>query len=234
MSGGFESVYGGAKQNMFENFQRISESESLKSSYIACSNDVADLELLLGAKFVARPISEMKSIILLEMQNAIFMNMLGSYKHAFSSLRSALEYFYSSILFSTEEVKYRHWRGGEDDLSWAAVMEPERGVFSPRFFTAFAPELGHKANEFSELARKLYRECSEYVHSNPKKVTNSTLTYEYDEALSLSFLEKISVAKTLFVFQFVVLYFEHLPVPELEETILDEFGQMDEVRQKYE
>jgi hypothetical protein len=92
----------------------------------------------------------------------------GHYRHAFSSLRLSFELLLSSIYFSAHEVKLRQWLNGSRDITWSGLTDDDKGVFSAPFVKAFHPEMVELRRRFGGIAASVYRECSEFVHGNPK------------------------------------------------------------------
>ncbi len=103
---------------------------------------------------------------------SIYMCAQGFYTEAFSALRRFLEHTLFSISLSVDEFKYRLWRKGMADMNWSDLMNDEDGVLSYKFFRAFAEDVDDsKSVEIRNISKQVYRECSEFVHGNYKKLT---------------------------------------------------------------
>lgn len=107
------------------------------------------------------------SIAAREYQHALMAVVLGQYRQAFGSLRTYLELTCAALFFSANELHLRLWLRGEEDVSWSRLIDEDVGVFSHTFARAFFPELKDDVVHYRELAKKVYRECSEFVHANP-------------------------------------------------------------------
>ena len=45
-------------------------------------------------------------------------------------------------------------------------MDDNEGIFSKKFVQAFEPLFADEAYGMKEIAKKVYRECSEFIHNN--------------------------------------------------------------------
>lgn len=108
---------------------------------------------------------------------------LGFYSNSFFGLRFLLERFLVGILLSTNEMKYRTWEKGGGDISWTNIMDLETGIFSFKFANAFFPELTDDLKHYEGLTRRVYRECSEFVHGNHHTLYKIPEKISYDDDL---------------------------------------------------
>lgn len=91
----------------------------------------------------------------------------ANYRLAFYCLRAFLKMSSAGVRYSAFEYELREWEAGRRDVSWAMLSGDESGCFSANFTNAFLPEVKEEARHYQGLARRVYRECSEYVHGNP-------------------------------------------------------------------
>jgi hypothetical protein len=114
----------------------------------------------------SRPESGMLLAGIAEYQFALLAVVFGQYRQAFMSLRLSFELILGTAYYSANELKLRQWMKGTQDLIWAALIDPDSGVFSKPFVAAFYEDLAVNAREYRAIAESVYRECSEYVHGN--------------------------------------------------------------------
>jgi len=126
----------------------------------------------------------------------------ANYRLAFYCLRSFLELSSAAIKFSGHELELRQWQQGGRDILWGALNNDETGVYSAIFTSAFYPALKKETKHYSGLAARTYRECSEYVHGNPKTHGSNEIEIER----SKSWFELADAAVTCIIFIFFVRY----------------------------
>ncbi|MDF3982900.1 hypothetical protein P3W23_12960 [Luteibacter sp. PPL554] len=90
----------------------------------------------------------------------------ANYRLAFFCLRAFLEMSLAAIRFSAHEFELREWEAGIRDVSWTTLSNDDTGCFSTSFVGAFFPQLKGEAKHYQSLAKRAYREASEYVHTN--------------------------------------------------------------------
>ena len=123
-------------------------------------NDFATIVAEFSGHFEKRGFEQAK----LELQRGLYCLTTGDYRTAFFALRLALELSLSSLAYSTDLILLKRWLNGEGDTNWAGLLDAETGVFSHTYVkTLFRPGWDFAADH-RELARKVYRELSEYVH----------------------------------------------------------------------
>lgn len=127
---------------------------------------VADLDTWLTA-LEHRPEARALPIAFREYATSLLSASMGLYGLAFYGLRHFLEVTLGIVLLSSNELNLRRWQAGKHDLSWTSTIDDDRGVFSLSFVQAFCEPLVSAAPQTASIAKKLYRECSEFVHGNP-------------------------------------------------------------------
>lgn len=172
-----------------------------------------------------------------EYQYSLEAVLYGHYRHAFSSLRLALELFTATSYFSAHQMKLRLWMSGGDDLWWSVITDADKGVYSHDFMKAFNPSLGSYRNRYMTLSSTVYRECSEYVHGNPSTHDDVSLVVTYDAEKFKSFHDKVATVRLCVLFQFVSRYLAGLDVEALnmvEHIVLETFGDLPEIQAIFE
>jgi len=172
-----------------------------------------------------------------EYATALMFTVQGLYRQAFASLRFCLEHTLFGIYLSVNELQYRTWRNGELDISWSALTDVDTGIFSKLFINAFAPELYEKSCELRNIAKAVYRECSEFVHGNFKTTVVLPEHVKYNDALFHSVHEKADSIKYLITMVFCIRYRDLLNDPlllkELEQPIMSNIGTIPLVQELY-
>lgn len=202
--------------------------------HVASHNVLKDFEIILGT--IAGPERSIFRQACREYQYSLEAVLFGNYRHAFSSLRLAFEFFTASIYFSANRMKMQLWLQGHDDLWWSTLTNSDKGVFSHDFMRAFNPSLGRYRSQYSGLAATVYRECSEYVHGNPLTHEDTALIVSYDYVRAQSFHDKASTVRLCVLFQFVSRYLPELDSASkkaVEHLILEAFGELPEIQLEF-
>jgi hypothetical protein len=132
----------------------------------AAHNFVGDMEKWI-AVLADRPERLLLDAALREYQSGLLSVVLGQYRQAYSALRLFLEQALAAVYFSAHELELRLWMRGKQDIIWNAIaLHEDTGIFSTRYVDSFNPELIDTAIDHREMARKVYRECSEFTHGN--------------------------------------------------------------------
>jgi hypothetical protein len=170
----------------------------------ASHNYVSDLNKWLSI-IESRPEVPMLHMAIREYQFGLLAIVLGQYRTAFFSLRVFLELCLSSVQFSAHEFKLREWLRGARDVNWKSIVDSEEGIFSVNFTRAFFENLVDDCRVYGSIAEKIYRECSEYVHSNPQVVLPKQIVF--DKELFEDWHKKAKNAFLAVNFAFCVRYF---------------------------
>lgn len=151
-----------------------------------------------------------------EYQFALLAVSQGQYRSAFKGLRLTLELLLQSLLLSTNELELREWMVGIRDTSWANLTDKECGVFSQRRCLAFCPTLADEAAHFGSIAKKLYRELSQFVHGNMAFEPLLPEKLQFENALFNEFHKQADMVAYVTSYALTVRF-----VPELERCNFD-------------
>lgn len=228
----FNTLIGELQKAQSQAFEDVAADSSIEND----RNDIAQILVDLGkcADFlVPRYEGQLYDLALRELQLSLLAALGASYRQAFMGLRLALEHWFTGIKFSTNELSFRAWQLEEEDVSWSDLNSEISGVLSERFAHIFWPQTEQRVATYQNLAKKLYRECSEYVHGNLRTHMFLPNQLEYDRATFLSWKEKLDTLKLLFVYSFVLRFATTLRATGQEPyaaVTLDSIGHLNEVR----
>lgn len=167
---------------------------------------------------------------------------LGLYRQGFASLRLALEMLFGGIYFSSNKIEFIEWSKNSRDLQWAIISgvrpddeeeDPQRGVLSHRFVTAFGNNLLPHIKEYQQKASRLYRTLSEFVHGNNATWSVEAPSLVFNESVFAKFKSCVIDFKNLAQFVLCVRFLNELDVNQLnqlEVQINDELRHIQEVR----
>jgi hypothetical protein len=212
----------------------LSSSLSLEAGAVqAQSHDaVAHLESWLEVL----PSGEIRAVVrgvLQEYQMGLLALAQGFYRHAFASLRYCLERTVAVIFLSAHELYLRLWLTGDYEVTWNALLDPDKGVFSPSFGRAFCPTLRDEMPHYAAMARRVYRECSEYVHGNPEADYRLPATISFSEELFRQWHARAATVRLILHFTLASRYLAAMTPDEvrhLEFPLQDELGHLPQVR----
>lgn len=168
-----------------------------------------------------------------EYQLGLFAAAAGLYRYAFMGLRLYYELALSAIYLSASEIELRLRLLGQRDVTWSEIVNSDNGLFSHKMARAFCPLLRDEVNHQLTLAKKLYRECSEYVHGTPLIEQPIPENIQFDEKILRAWHKKSGVMKTTVVFALFMRYHSSItPVSfrGLEACVLEEIGTIESVR----
>lgn len=157
--------YKAISQKSLEAVRILSENPDSLLQLTKSHNFAQDFEDLLAA-IEERPEAEILRLAVNEYNFALHAAASARYRHASISLRLFFELASASIHFSAYEINLRKWLNNSGDINWTRLTDPEKGLFAKPFIEAFHPGMETSARQYSALAGKVYRECSEYVHGN--------------------------------------------------------------------
>lgn len=157
-----------------------------------------------------------------------FANMLmGLYQPAFMGLRYFLERTLTGVFYSGNELELRTWLRGERDTYWTELIGREdkggakqneernvnvdSGLFSLKFTRAFFPEIVDSAKTFRSLTSKVYRNCSEFVHGNPRAIDQIGQNNEFSLDVTEKWNEFADTIIRCILYAFVMRYWKFLP-----------------------
>lgn len=165
-------------------------------------------------------LSEYKAMLL-------FWNM-GLYKYSFMALRGYLELTLFGIHLSTNELDFRLWKHSELDLYWSQIVNVDNGIFSCRFIKAFQPAFVETGKAILNIAKSVYRECSEYIHSNYNTSAFLPQGTCFEQEIFEVIANKVETVNQVITFMFTVRYLEVVikkdKIVEFENCIMDNIG----------
>lgn len=176
-----------------------------------------------------RPEYDILRIALREYQISLLSVNIGLYNQAFISLRFFFERTLVAFLFSSKELDLRLWQRGERDTYWNEIVDDDKGVFSNSFCRAFFLDLKDESIHYKNMTKKVYRECSEYVHGNLTVQDKIPETLEFNEFLFLEWHAKANTIRRIVLFVFCLRYLNFIKVNSLkgmEAIIIEEFGHL--------
>lgn len=106
---------------------------------------------------------ELVKEVIYDLYSAIHLSLMGLYRHAFISLRCALEMGVALFQFHDDHIYYLKWKNNNEDISWSSFLNSGRGVLSTEYLLLFRARTTGYDRLILE-AVTVYRECSEYVH----------------------------------------------------------------------
>ena len=169
---------------------------------------------------------------------SILLCMQGFYKEAMMTLRRFVEHMLFAIWLSTNDYLYRMWKRGKFDMSWAQIVDREKGVFAKDFINCYAPDIDDaRGLELLVIAKDIYRECSEYVHGNYNKLIILSNNMNYDGKMVQRYLDVFENVKYLLSMSLLIRYRDILNegtnLSMLESIIMDNLGILSEVQLLY-
>jgi hypothetical protein len=211
----------------------MDENQGLHSQNHAFTTDLNEwIEVLKN-----RPEIELYDMAFREYQYGLIAVSQGLYRHAFNSLRFFIEHTLAGVYFSFREMDLRLWMLGQQDIYWSNITDENNGIFSSNYFHAFAPLLINESSFFWQLAKNIYRECSEFTHGNyiTRKILPGGL--EYNENIFRDFHDKAETARLLIVFSLSARYLNFLDVDSkgrLESNIMEHIGHMSSIQDTFQ
>lgn len=145
---------------------------------------------------------------------------MGLYKNAYMSLRGYFELTLFGVLISTSDLDFRLWKQGKKDVHWSEVTNDENGIFSKKFIGIYNELFLPERDNANILARELYRNCSEYIHSG-YKIINEDSDITFDQNTYDNFCHNVSQINRIITFAFCVRYKEDLLKAEVKEELYE-------------
>lgn len=186
-----------------------------------------------SAAITDRPESPLLRAAIREYQFALLALTQGQYRQAFMALRLYFELSLLTISLSANELNLRLWMAGSKDTSWSALVDDQQGVFSTLFISAFSRSLEVHAAQYREIAKKLYRECSELVHGNFRSKNSLPESLQYDQEAFGKFHDLARDMWLVASFALIARYSCSLSsntLRTLETTVIEQLGHHNEVR----
>jgi hypothetical protein len=146
-------------------------------------------------------------------QTALLNALTGLYQPAFFGLRYFFERTLMGIYFSANELELNSWRAGGRDTYWTDLVGDEsfdKGLFSNKFCMAFFPEMRNEVRDFWSMAKKVYRECSEFVHGNPAAIYKLPEKLEFSDQLFIEWNTRTDTIWYIIQFCFCMRYLKYM------------------------
>lgn len=216
--------------NLQNNVQSTLDSKYMQN--IASANAFID-DFRLWEKWISNKYgSEIFKLAISEYETSILFCLQSLYKQAFTALRATLEHTLFGVQLTTNLYQYRQWKNNCKDVYWSEITNPENGIFSFNYFSAFAPDLCSSSPLIAELAKRIYRECSQFTHGN--YVIGDSLCEPglYDERLVAQFFEVLESVKYVIEFSLFVRFNQEITSSEisvLEPQLAEHLGHFKEV-----
>ncbi len=207
-----------------------------RDKFTSCHNFLSDIDKLLEIVGERPELVCVKSASH-EFQFALSAVLTGQYRHGFGSLRLAMELLISAIHFSGSELGLRQWENAAKDITWAALIDSEKGVFSAPFVKAFHPFLDEIRKQYGALAIKTYRECSEFVHGNPQRTRPLEGEIAFRPELLEQWADAVESIRLITAYLYLARYVEGADEParaHLESLSTDNLWHEEQVRACFE
>lgn len=227
-----DTHYRALSANSLQAFEQLAADNPTFSEFIRTHNFSSEFELLRTA-IDSRPEAELFAFGLREYQFALYAASMSMYRHASLSLRLFLELSLAAIHFSAHEIRLRKWQNETGDIIWATLIDGNERVFAKNFILAFNPGMENLGKQYSTIAEKAYRECSEFVHGNSHTHASATRPLGFDKALLQSWMERADAIRLSIIFAFAARYLRLLPDDArggLETLMLDNLGHVPTIR----
>lgn len=180
-----------------------------------------------------------------------FGNMLmGLYQPAFMGLRYFLERTLVGVYFSGSELELRTWMHGQRDTYWSELIGEEdedkvpdkkkdeinvnKGLFSLKFTRAFFEDFSGAAKAFRAQTKKVYRECSEFVHGNPTALKSLGETIDYSEEVASKWNDCADTVARCILYAFMMRYWLFINEDQrgiVIERLREEFSTTDIIKE---
>jgi hypothetical protein len=215
--------------------QQLVANAAALSGLAECDSHLADFSKFSDI-LKARPETQVCLLAHREYQFALYALSIGNYRHAFISLRLFFELSLAAIDFSAHELRFRRWSARLDDIIWAKLLDGDTGVYSDAFLRPFNAELAPLGRQYSTLASKVYRECSEYVHGNVNTHPELDTPLEFNEALTLAWVDKAKTIRRCIVFANSARFLNFISPEDrntIEPIVLDVLGDIPAIQAYY-
>ena len=226
----YTDLYLKINHNLQENIQA-----SLSSSHytlFANANAFID-DYGLWQKWIAEKYGiEIFSLALSEYETALLFAVQSLYKQAFSSLRAYLEHTLFGIQLTTNLLQYLNWKQDAQDVYWSQIVDLDSGLFSSNYTSAFFSELCASSKLILDLAKRVYRECSQFTHGNYSAWEVIKYPPVYDEKAFVKFLDEAESIKYIIEYSFFIRFIKEIPkekITDFESQIRESLGHLKEV-----
>jgi hypothetical protein len=170
-----------------------------------------------------------------EISFGLYALVIGSYRHAFASLRLALEQSLLSIHFSVNRLELAEWQRADYDTNWSSLTG-DNGVFSPRYAKSFYPDLKTHVDNYNNSTKQLYRELSEFVHGNSSSWEWTPKKISFDQTVVNDWMAKTSKVAEAITFALVLRFTHELDEQqkaEISDRVITRLGHIEPIRVAY-
>lgn len=120
-------------------------------------------------------------------------------------------------------------------MSWAKIVDSEKGIFAKEFINSYALDIDDSRSiELLTIAKNVYRECSEYVHGNYKKLESLTENIEYIKDNVIKYIELFESVRYIIsislLIRFREIFYDREVLIKLESVVMDNLGTLPEVQ----
>lgn len=161
---------------------------------------------------------------------------MGLYKNAYMSLRGYFELTLFGIMVSASDFEFRLWKRGLKDIHWSEINNMDKGIFSKVFLETYNPELSEYAADMQDLAREMYRSCSEYIHSGYSIIDNDS-DISFNQDMFLSFCDRVNSINRIITYAFCIRYADELTNSEvkeqMQESLLEQLADIKPIHNMY-
>ena len=230
-----QELYAAAHKKMVDHSSEFFKDQNIKSEFGKHHNFAADVELLIDA-LGEKQESEILRLGLQEYHYSLLSLVSGNYRNASKSLRLFFELGTSAIFFSAYRIKLRNWFTGQQDVNWKATADEETGLFSNQFISPFTKELAKNAKQYREIASRVFRELSEYVHGNFGTFQNSDETHKIDNDIVKVWFERCEAVQICLLYSYACRYLgtENQKFrDEVEHIFIDRLGHLSGIQEIY-
>lgn len=227
--------YESIKKTCDEIYQLSTSQETIESTLLRSNHLLSDLNAWIRV-LKNRPEYKILENAIKELELSIITLNFGFYSKSYAGLRFFLERSLVAILFSSQELEFRLWEKGGRDTSWSEITDENNGIFSEKFSRAFFPELKDEIKHFRTMTKKVYRECSEYVHGNNSIIQAMPSHLEFSKTIFESWHDKFETVSRIVLFTLNLRYAKHLPndvLNTLEDVNSDHFNSIKPIQELY-
>lgn len=173
-------------------------------------------------------------------QESILCLLSGLYQPAFMGLRYFLERMMAVVHFSTNQLELRTWLRGDRDTYWNSIIGADgdnsgqsSGIFSAKFVKAYFEELIEVSPQMMTLTKRVYRDCSEFVHGNKYAIDDLPTSLSFSLDLFTKWCEHAITVKHCVLYVLCVRYlksFDKDSISTISSIIKEEFGTINDIK----
>lgn len=176
----------------------------------------------------------MFELALKELNQSFLAALNSQYRQSFSGQRLALELWFAGIQFSTNDLNFRKWKINEKDIVWSSLINADDGVLSIGFAHVYWPATEKRVHAYRNIAEKIYRECSQFVHGNNETHEYLPRTFGYSKDVMTTWKSNLDTITALFLYTFLIRFNDELTILNYEKLgpqIAEILGHISEVRE---